>query len=275
MTTPRNQQRFTNPQSPAPSNDDGNAELLASASADSGDGNPSTEVEVSGDDDASPLMQAAVAQESDTAGAFLQQGANDTEDHNAVSTMMDDQNSTDSSLVAFDSQADEEELDMDTGERPSREPPGQALAGLLKKLRSKTEDTPPEPAPPPQDTDGDGEPDATDTDDDNDGVVDQDDDRPRDFDNDGRNDDEPAPTRGQLDLSGIPSASGSPELADIGQESRVSSREMVDPRYRSSAAKNDLSLPTGESPYRRRGGRGKAARRERLRFNQGTGRTPR
>ena len=273
MTTPRNQQRFTNPQSPAPSNGDGNAELLASASADSGDGNPSTEV--SGDDDASPLMQAAVAQESDTAGAFLQQGANDTEDHNAVSTMMDDQNSTDSSLVAFDSQADEEELDMDTGEKPDRRPPGQALAGLLKKLRSKTEDTPPQPEPPPQDTDGDGQFDSHDPDRDGDGIPNESDDQPDGVDGVGLNDspDSNAATPRQVDLSNIPPSQPSQQLADIGQEGRVSSREMVDPRYRSSAAKNDLSLPRESAP--RRMGRGKAARREMLRVNRGTGRSPR
>ena len=265
--------RRTPAPTPAPESNesDGNAALMAGAVSDAGDGGgTSTEVEVNQADDASPLMDAAVAQESDTAGAFLQQGANDTEDHNAVSTMMDDQNSTDSSLVAFDSQADEEELDMDTGERPSRQPPGVALAGLIRRIRSKTEpEAKAEPAPEPEPQ---GDPDA-DADFDGDGVRNADD---EDYEPPPAPEDTPeTPARRELDLSDIPPASGSPELADIGQESRVSSREMVDPRYRSSAAKNDLSLPTGESPYRRRGGRGKAARRERLRFNQGTGRTPR
>ena len=272
MTTPRNQQRFTNPQSPAPSNDDGNAELLASASADSGDGNPSTAVEVSQSDDASPIMDAAVAQESDTAGAFLQQGANDTEDHNAVSTMMDDQNSTDSSLVAFDSQADEEELDMDTGEKPDRRPPGQALAGLLKKLRSKTEDTPPQPEPPPQDTDGDGKPDATDDDDDNDGVVDQDDDQPRDFDNDGRDD---TPERGQLDLRDIPPAPANPDITAAAQEYRTAQAPTVSDGGHRPREKDIISTGNGFSNQQaapRRGGRGKAERRRQMRFNSGTGR---
>ena len=276
MTPRLNDVRRVPAPAPAPesSESDGNSALMASAAADAGDGG-GAEVDVSGapDDAANALYGKAADGESDGAGGFLQTAADDDSSNDAVSEMMDSENASHSTLEAFEEQDAEESVDLDTGERPSREPPGQALAGLLKKLRTKTEDTPPQPAPPPQDTDGDGEPDTTDTDDDNDGVVDQDDDTPRDYDNDGRNDDEPATTRGAVDLSGIPTASGSPELADIGQESRVSSREMVDPRYRSSAAKNDLSLPRESAP--RRMGRGKAARRERLRFNSGTGRTPR
>ena len=220
------------------------------------------------DDAAGHLYQQAETQEADPAGDSLQGAAGSNSSNDAVEIMMDNQNRTDPSLEAFDSQVVEESTDLDSGEVQDDRPLGIALRQLVQRVRQRTEDQP----DPNQDTDHDGEPDRTDDDDDDgDGVVDTDDDVPRDADFDGRNDDEPAPTRGPLDLSNLPPPSRSPELADIGRDSPVSSREMVDPRYRSSAAKNDLSLPRETAPRGRRG-RGKSARREALRFNSGTGR---
>ena len=186
--------------------------------------------------------------------------------------MMDSENASHSTLEAFEEQDAEESVDLDTGERPSREPPGQALAGLLKKLRTKTEDTPPQPAPPPQDTDGDGEPDATDDDDDGDGVVDQDDNAPRDFNRDGV-DDTPAPARGPVDLRGIPPTPADPSITAAAADYRDSQAPTISdgghrPRERDIISTgNNFS---NQQPAPRRGGRGKAERRRQMRFNSGT-----
>ena len=264
---PRTDPRPPQPQAPPPSESDGNSALMASAAADSNADNSGSDIDVSGaPDDAANALYGKAADGEKDGGGILQTAAADDSSNDAVSDMMNAENSTHGELAAFEDANREEDVDLITGEQPSRKPPGAALADIVRKIRARTE---PQAKPEPQDTDtdGDGEPDRLDDDDDSDGIPDVDDTVPRDYDLDGRNDDEPAPTRGPVDLSNIPPAQSSPALANIGQGSRVSSREMVDPRYRSSAA-NDLSLP-------RKTGRGKAARREALRVNRGTGRSPR
>ena len=265
---PRTDPRPPQPQQPPPSNDDGNAQLLASASADSHADNSGTDVDASGaPDDAANALYGKAADGEKDGGGILQTTAADDSSNDAVSDMMNAENSTHGELAAFEDANREEDVDLITGEQPSRKPPGTALADIVRKIRQRTEDKPaPEPQTPPADLDGDGVYDSHDPDRDNDNIPNESDDQPDDVDGDGVSD-APVPPRGQLDLSNIPPAQSSPALANIGQGSRVSSREMVDPRYRSSAA-NDLSLP-------RKTGRGKAARREALRVNRGTGRSPR
>ena len=209
MTPRLNDVRRVPAPAPAPesSESDGNAALMAAAVSDAGDGG-GAEVDVSGAPRTTPpiaLYGTLPPPRSQTPPAhFCRPPQRHRGPHDAVSEMMDDRERQSFHVGGVRGTGRmRNQLDMDTGERPSREPPGQALAGLLKKLRSKTEDTPPQPAPPPQDTDGDGEPDATDTDDDNDGVVDQDDNAPQAILTTvtAATTMTPAPTRGPVDLS--------------------------------------------------------------------------
>ena len=238
MTTPRRLTPLpplpprTDPR-PSPA-DDGNATLLSAAAEDAGDGGSDVDVSGAPDDAANALYGKAADGEKD-GGGILQTAAADDSSNDAVSDMMNAENSTHGELAAFEDANREEDVDLITGEQPSRKPPGVALAELVRKIRARTEPEAkpqPEPEPEPQ-----RDPDA-DVDFDGDGIRNADDD---DYVPPPAPEDTP-PTRGPVDLSNIPPAQSSPALANIGQPSRVSSRELVAERYRSSAA-NDLSLP--------------------------------
>ena len=269
MTPRLNDVRRVPAPAPAPESSENEA-LMAGAAADSdaGGAGGGAEVDVSGTDDAAGnLYTDAERQEADPAGDFLADASNDSRDHDAVSQMMDSENASHSTLEAFEEADREESIDLDTGESPDSRPPGVALADLVRKIRQRTDDTPPppEPSPEPKPQGDPGDPDAdADGDFDDDGTPNHLD---PDYEPPPAPEDTPAPTRGPVDLSNIPPSQPSQQLADIGQESPVNPQEMIDPRFRSSAVKNDLSLPTGESPYRRRGGRGKREARARLRLN--------
>ena len=255
---PRTDPRPPQPQAPPPSESDGNSALMASAAADSNADNSGSDVDVSGaPDDAANALYGKAADGEKDGGGILQTAAADDSSNDAVSEMMDSENSTHSSLEAFDAQATEEATDLQTGEQPDDRPLGIALRQLVQRVRMHSDDKSEPPPEQPEEPQGDpGDPDA-DGDFDDDGTPNHLD---PDYEPPPAPEDTPAPTRGPVDLSNIPPSQPSQQLADIGQESPVNPQEMIDPRFRSSAAKNDLSLPTGESPYRRRGGRGKAAR---------------